>query len=146
MFACWQTYRYFNIVSNIVNKKMTKKGFFRIMSRCNRRFGRPRKIVRGPRGTDFPPRAPNLSLCPNDFSLQTTLRPWSVGSTYALTGWTQYSLFFARYSAFLVRYSIFPPWPFLHTLAQRKTCPECNRKVGACSLSPHFVACVREGG
>jgi len=28
MFACWQTYEYFNIVSNIVNKKMTKKALF----------------------------------------------------------------------------------------------------------------------
>ena len=28
MFACWLTYDYFNIVSNIVNKKMTKKALF----------------------------------------------------------------------------------------------------------------------
>ena len=28
MFACWLTYRYFNIVSNIVNKKMAKKELF----------------------------------------------------------------------------------------------------------------------
>jgi len=28
MFACWQTYGYFNILSNIVNKKMTKKALF----------------------------------------------------------------------------------------------------------------------
>ena len=28
-----------------------------------------RKIARGPRATDFPPRAPNLRLCPNAFSL-----------------------------------------------------------------------------
>ena len=28
MFACWQTYGYFNIVSNIVNKKMVKKQLF----------------------------------------------------------------------------------------------------------------------
>jgi hypothetical protein len=28
MFAIWQTYRYFNIVSNNVNKKMNKKGAF----------------------------------------------------------------------------------------------------------------------
>jgi hypothetical protein len=28
MFACWQTYRYFNIVSNIVNKKLKKKKLF----------------------------------------------------------------------------------------------------------------------
>jgi len=28
MFACWQTYGYFNIVSNIVNKKTVKKHFF----------------------------------------------------------------------------------------------------------------------
>ena len=28
MFACWLTYDYFNIVSNIVNKKMTKNELF----------------------------------------------------------------------------------------------------------------------
>jgi len=28
MLACWQTCGYFNIVSNIVNKKMEKKNFF----------------------------------------------------------------------------------------------------------------------
>ncbi len=28
MLACWLTYWYFNIVSNIVNKKMSKKQFF----------------------------------------------------------------------------------------------------------------------
>jgi len=28
MFAYWQTYGYFNIVSNIVNKKMTKHALF----------------------------------------------------------------------------------------------------------------------
>ena len=28
MLACWQTYRYFNIDSNIVNKKMPKKKLF----------------------------------------------------------------------------------------------------------------------
>ncbi len=28
MFACWQTYDYFNIVSNNVNKKMTKNELF----------------------------------------------------------------------------------------------------------------------
>jgi len=67
-------------------KMLEEKRFFRIMGSCIGRFGRSRKIVRGPRGTNFPPPAPNLSLCPNDFSLQTTLRPWSFGSTYALTG------------------------------------------------------------
>jgi len=28
MLACWQTYGYFNVVSNNVNKKMTKKALF----------------------------------------------------------------------------------------------------------------------
>jgi len=28
MLACWQTYVYFNILSNIVNKKMTKEELF----------------------------------------------------------------------------------------------------------------------
>ena len=28
MFACWQTYVYFNIASNNVNKKMNKKALF----------------------------------------------------------------------------------------------------------------------
>ena len=28
MLACWQTYEYFNIVSNIVNKKTGKKALF----------------------------------------------------------------------------------------------------------------------
>jgi len=52
-----------------------KYGLFRIMGRCIGRFGRSRKIVRGPRGTNFPPHATNLSLCPNDFSLQKAPRP-----------------------------------------------------------------------
>ena len=76
--------------SDLIIKKI---GLFRIMVSCIGGFGRSRKIVRGPRGTNFPPPAPNLSLCPNDFSLQTAPRPWSVWSTYALTGWTLISTY-----------------------------------------------------
>jgi len=39
-------------------KAQSKYGFFRIMSRCIASIERPRRIVRGPRGTDFPPHAP----------------------------------------------------------------------------------------
>ena len=52
-----------------MSKNWEKFGFIRLMGRCIRRFGRPRKIVRGPRGTNFPPPAPNLSLCPKDLYL-----------------------------------------------------------------------------
>jgi len=46
--------------------------FIRVMWRIASRDGNSattRKIARGPRCTNFPPRAPNLSICPNDFSL-----------------------------------------------------------------------------
>ena len=63
-------------------------GLIREMVRRIRRFGRPRKIVRGPRGTNFPPGSPNLSLCPNDFSLQATPWTWFTRLTYSLSGKT----------------------------------------------------------
>ncbi len=40
-----------------MNTILIKKRFFRIMRRCIRCSGRPRKIVRGPRGENFPPPA-----------------------------------------------------------------------------------------
>ena len=71
--------------------KVAEIGLFRIMDRCILRFGQPRNIVRGPRGTNFPPPAPNLSLCPNDFSLKQNPRPQSVRPAYSLTGRTRNS-------------------------------------------------------
>ncbi len=38
MLACWHTYMYFNIVSNIVNKKMAKNQFFFV---CGDKVGSP---------------------------------------------------------------------------------------------------------
>ena len=35
MFACWQTYGYFNVITNNVNKKMAKKALF---------FGQPETV------------------------------------------------------------------------------------------------------
>jgi hypothetical protein len=39
-----------------------------------------------PQRLKFPPICPNLGLCPNDFSLETTPEPLSVRAIYALTG------------------------------------------------------------
>jgi len=62
------------LIRPILSRKgssITKKRFFRIMRRCIRCSGRPRKIVRGPRGEIFPPPKrffsqdnPKESICP----------------------------------------------------------------------------------
>ena len=73
----------------VVKPKVGSKiGIIRLMRRCIRCFGRPRKIVRGPRGTNFPPDSPNLSLCPNDSSLQATPGNWFTRFTCSLSGRT----------------------------------------------------------
>ena len=53
--------------------------------------GTTEKNRSGPQRLKFPPGCPNWSLCPNDFSLESTPRPRSVRATYALTGWTKIS-------------------------------------------------------
>ena len=54
------------------NLTQNKRKFFNL--NCIPR--RSRKIVRVPRGTNFPPLpVPNFCLCPNDFFLQTAPRP-----------------------------------------------------------------------
>jgi len=58
-------------------------------------FGRPRKIVRGPRCPNYPPGCPNLAICPNDFSLDPTSRPRSVQCTEPLTGWSKNCSYFS---------------------------------------------------
>jgi hypothetical protein len=49
-------------------------------------FGTPEKNRSGPHRHKFPPACPNLSLCPNDFSLEITPRPRPDRFAYALTG------------------------------------------------------------
>jgi len=39
-----------------------------------------RKILRGPRGQNYPPACPNLALCPNDFSLDVVTIQANLGS------------------------------------------------------------------
>ena len=47
MFACWLTCGYFNIFSNIVNKKTSEKALFLVIIATPHELGSRRKLVRG---------------------------------------------------------------------------------------------------
>ena len=55
-----------------------KTEFIRLMRRWSWRSQRPRKIARGRRCPNYPPRCPNLAICPNDLSLDPAPEPGSV--------------------------------------------------------------------
>ena len=51
-------------------RKITVKTFIYVPKfGVNQDVAGSRKIVRGPRGQNYPPGIPNLALCPTDFSL-----------------------------------------------------------------------------